>query len=145
MDFQDPTLFLTKNGVSHHVTPIQEIEPRNGNTEWNENNDGIGLLTKQLKNSLIHELMIGQYKNSLGNNSIYGAYGLKKRLFDNGFHIDGGITAGLVSGYDIPIAPMLLPTLSIGNDNFDFNIRYQPRVGDLSPEVFMFNTDYRIK
>lgn len=146
-DFDNHKLLLSVNGISSHQNDRVGFGVDENDREWNENNSGLGLIARRVKNRMMHDIMFGQYKNSLGNNSIYGAYGLKKRLFgDNkGFHLDGGITAGLVSGYDLPISPMLLPTLSVGNENIDFNVRYQPHIPGITPEVYMMNMDYRLK
>lgn len=141
MDFLDYTPYLTINGASKH-TPASEYR----NVDWNEQNQGFGLIGKKINKDIIDSIGIGQYLNSLGKNSIYGMMGKQKRLLggDN-FHLDAGGRAGLVTGYDLPVVPMLQPMLSLGGKNFDINLAWQPKVPGLTPEVFMLNADYRLK
>lgn len=132
--------YLEINGASRH-TPSPEYD----GVDWNQENPGIGLIIKKRLGNAIRSMMIGQYKNSLNENSNYIAAQYQKRLIGNDdFHIDAGGRAGLVTGYSLPVVPMLQPTLTIGGQNMDFNIGYQPRVDGMTPEVYMFNVDIPI-
>lgn len=156
MDFQDYTTYLTINGSSKHTTEGRDVDTYVGPPghrlkfgtkyeKWNENNQGYGIKLQGVENDLVTSYLLGQYKNSLGKNTNYVGAQWQKRFGSDSAHMDLGILAGLATGYEAPITPMLLPTLSLGNNNMDFNIRYAPEIKNVTPEVLMFNMDYKLK
>ena len=139
MDFQDYTPYLTINGVSKHSE-----DSAFPNKKWNEKNQGYGLELKKAQGNAVRTLIAGQYNNSLNNLSNYIAYMMQKRLGNENLHADFGVTLGGVTGYDLPVTPMVQPTLSVGGKNFDTNLRYQPRIEGYTPEVWSLNSSYRL-
>lgn len=145
MDFSDYDLYLTINGSSKHGSPRSEYSRTQ--EKWNEQNNGYGFALKKLEDDIVTTLMGGTYKNSLGKDSVYGAIGWQKRLFNSEMgHFDIGARLGGVTGYDYPVVPMAqgLATIGLGR-NTDINIGYQPKVDGLTPEVWMLNADYKLK
>jgi hypothetical protein len=146
MDVSDFALYLTQNGGSKHVTPLSVISPANGREKWNENNVGAGLLGKKTDGDVIKSIGIGQYINSLGRNTIYGHAGRQKRLLGGDkLHLDLGGRAGLATGYNSPVVPIIQALLTLGGGGVDFNIGWSPHVPNVAPEVFTANVDYRLK
>lgn len=146
MNIADYAPYLTVNGVSRHITPISVEAPSNGASRWNESNYGLGIsLKNNTEDGLLRSLLLGQYHNSIGNNTTYAGAEFGKRLLGNDkLNLNGGVTAGLMTGYDIPLVPMILPTLSVGVGDANYNLRYSPHVPGMSPEVYMFNVDYKL-
>lgn len=158
MDFFDYNQYITINGASRH------LEERPGNTHgesgsllatkqsgnsggngWNESNQGYGVKLQKVDNNLVTSYLLGQYKNSLGRNTDYIGAQWQKRFGSDSAHADLGVLAGLATGYNAPVTPMILPTLSLGTNNMDFNVRYAPHIENVTPEVLMFNMDYKLK
>lgn len=142
---------LTVNGVSRHTEgrgshSFAKSIDSDGNG-WNENNGGIGLSFKKKENDTIKSILLGNYKNSIGKDSFYGGMGWQKRLLEGDLgHLDLGGRLGLVTGYEFPVAPMIQPMATVGLGNHtDINIGYQPKIDGITPEVWMFNADYRLK
>lgn len=147
MDFQDYIPYLTINGISKHMEERNSGAFGKSNAKWNEQNQGYGLIGKNVDGDLVKTIGMGQYLNSLERPSNYAAVGLQKRLLNGPYgHLDLGGRAGLVTGYDVPLAPMLQPLLTLGlGSNTDINLGYQPKVPGITPEVWMLNMDYRLK
>lgn len=145
MNLSDYDIYFTVNGASKHVTPISEIKPTNGNAEWNEKNQGFGLTAKKTNSNTTRSLGVGQYLNSLGDNSNYLIGGLQKRLLgNNDLYLDAGGRAGLLTGYGPPVLPMGQVLLTLGNKDMGVNLGWNPHVPDVTPEVYMLNFDYKL-
>lgn len=138
-------MYFTLNGASNHLTPLSEIHGTSSTGEWNQQNPGVGLELQKEDSGLVTSYMLGQYLNSNYNNTNYLGAQYQKRFGNENFHADVGALAGLATGYNMPVTPMLLPTLTIGSKYFDINARYTPKIEGLTPEVWMLNMDYKLK
>lgn len=113
------------NGKSIHVDATED---------WNENNVGLGFeyqlpTTSRWKT----QLMVNGFRDSNEEMSYMAGAGLHRTLFAterfNGFYVDAGINAFLMTRQDIngnrPF-PGALPSLSFGNRYAGFNVTYLP-------------------
>lgn len=156
MDLSDYDTYVTINGISKHAKEkweVQKDEKQGGwwyGDTWNESNPGFGITLKKNELDNLRKLTAGIYKNSNYEPSIYAGYEIGKRLFgDKDLHLDAGLLLGGVTGYIpdnrmIPV-PAVVPTISAGNGLFDVNLRYQPEVKGITPEVYSVNFDYLLQ
>jgi len=134
------SLYLDIHGYSkhrdweNHVDVQMHPELSNG---FIEINPGVGL-TYEFDNW--QSASVGVYKNSLGNNTVYGAYGSKFK-FNN--HVAVTLNVGIVSGYYKTFSPMVAPALSIGNE-YRVNIGFIPEINKITPEVSYVNFQIKI-
>lgn len=133
-------LYLTRNGTSVH--PGREHK-------YNQRNDGYGIALQTLKDRLKQAVELGYYKNSLNNQSNYINYLRQHRFGDSDLHADIGARFGGITGYPAAsVTPAILPTLTLGGRNVDFNISYAPEVTNngklLNPETWMANVNWRL-
>lgn len=107
------------HGASLHI---------NTDEEFSETNPGIGF-TRYTGNKF---LMVGTYKNSINNQSWYAGAGIQSGLI--------GFVAGIVTGYHVSIAPVILPRVSIGI----LNIYFIPEIKDVTPAAFLFSLSVEV-
>lgn len=126
--YQDSKMdwYLDINGISRHEKDPDEVMGQSAaekiGNKWNERNYGIGVTAKDGNTFYT----AGGYKNSLYEPSFYAGAGLSKR-FGNDFYIEPGVMAGLVTGYENPVTPFVMPQLSVGLKDFGaLNLRYAP-------------------
>jgi hypothetical protein len=139
MDLHDYTPYLTINGASQHM-PAPEFR----GVEWNQQNPGLGVELKKAEGNAIRGLLAGFYKNSINKQSNYLAYLMQHRFGDENLHADAGLRIGGITGYDIPVVPMVQPVLTLGGKNLDVNLGYTPHIQGITPEVYMLNASYRL-
>ena len=68
---------------------------------------------------------IGTYKNSISKQSVYAGFGIdvaKK------YNITASLTAGLITGYLIDVAPFIIPEVSADFNNLKIIVNYIPKV-----------------
>lgn len=133
--------FLTINGISHHNNT-----PEFTGIKWNQNNPGYGLMMKKKDGNNIVGFGFGNYLNSMNRNTNYinGMYE-KRLLGGDNFNFSAGVRGGLMTGYALPIVPVIQPMATIGlGRNLDMNIGYQFPVRNMTPEVWTLNFDYRL-
>ena len=124
---------LNVNGKSKHL---------GADVKYNEDNPALGLLAEKDGEFLT----AGGYKNSFGDPSYYLGGGVKKRYGGKDFYIEPGILAGLVTGYEDALTPMILPMISAGlMDIGKINMMYAPEVKDKNPATLMFNLSVPFK
>ena len=113
------------NGKSFHIDSTHD---------WNEDNVGIGFEYQFSSQSRWKKvLMVNGFRDSTNSMSYMAGGGLHRTLFSthrlNGFYIDAGINAFLMTRHDFndnkPF-PGALPSLTIGNDKMGFNVAYLP-------------------
>jgi len=114
------------NGKSIHV---------DANEDWNEENYGLGF-EYQLKtrSAWKKQLMVNGFRDSNDEMSYMFGGGLHRSLFTteriNGFYVDAGINAFLMTRRDVndnrPF-PGLLPSLTFGNRYMGLNLTYVPK------------------
>lgn len=119
--------YLDVNGKSRHLgTDVQ----------YNENNPGFGITAAKDGKFL----SAGGYKNSFSEPSYYLGGGLTKRFGDKDFYIEPGVMAGVVSGYEDKLTPMVMPMIRAGLwDMGTLNMLLAPKVEDRNPTTLMFN------
>ena len=88
---------------------------------YNEVNPGIGVRITE-KNTF---LSFGGYKNSLGRASIYAGGGMQLLQIEA---VDFNLVAGVVSGYQVLIAPFLMPEVGINFGAAKLLINYMPHI-----------------
>ena len=137
--------YLDINGLSRHSESAEEFLGKTRadaiGGSWNERNYGLGVTAKE-GNTLYS---LGGYMNSFNEPSIYAGMGYEFPLSDK-YDISLGALAGIVTGYEEPITPMVLPKLSFGLGDFgNINFMYAPEYKDKSPEVWMMNFSVPIK
>lgn len=119
-DFSN-NIYLNKNLLSYHWNR-EKKEKR----DFNEINPGYGI---EYQDGDIH-YMIGQYLNSLNNNSNYALTGYTPFKYNTGYGmLSGGIIGGGVTGY--PMADVVPSAGLLGNyqnDNFGINVIAVPTV-----------------
>lgn len=130
--------WFTPGGVSDHHTS----EPGK-----NENNFGMGLLYEWSDSPDTKRYYTGgYYRNSQDGDTLYGGYGIKHTVISHGdWYVDFGAVAGVLTGYEAAsIIPVVLPTLTIGNNSAAVNIQYVPSVNDMNAETVTFNLLIRL-
>jgi len=114
------------NGKSYHF---------NSSHDWNENNLGLGIEHEFASTSAWRTtVMANAFRDSTDNMSYMAGGGLHRRLFEtermSGFYISAGLTAFVMTRSDVKDSrpfPGILPSVSIGNEKFGFNLTYMPR------------------
>ena len=113
--------YITSGFLSKH---LQEDPSK----KYRENNYGIGLE----KGGLLG----GYYRNSRDKDSLYLAKELTMRLLGgDSAGIDGGVVLGGVTGYDMPITPLLLPELIARFGDHKLALTAAPSFKGTSPSV----------
>jgi len=114
------------NGKSVHVDASED---------WNEDNYGLGVEYQfESRSSWKKQIMVNGFRDSNDEMSYMFGGGLHRSLFAsermNGFYIDAGINAFLMTRRDInnnqPF-PGLLPSLTFGNRHMGLNLTYLPK------------------
>jgi len=114
------------NGKSIHV---------DAERDWNEENYGLGLEYQFRGASLWKKkLMVNGFRDSNDEMSYMAGGGLHRTLFStegmNGFYIDAGINAFLMTRQDVddnrPF-PGMIPSLTLGNRSMGLNLTYLPK------------------
>lgn len=129
----DPTYYLDINGISKHLGEDQTLNERNLGA-------GITLEKRKLASRIIASLTAGGYKNSFNENSFYAGGGLARRFnMGKSLYSDVGGVAGVVSGYDRKLEPMVMPMVSLGlKDLWKLRLMYGPET-DKNDALFMMN------
>lgn len=113
------------NGRSIHVDATED---------WNEDNIGLGLEYQFAGDSRWKkQVMVNGFRDSNEDMSYMAGAGLRRNLYSterlNGFYLDAGINAFLMTRRDIndnrPF-PGVIPSLSIGNRDMGLNLTYLP-------------------
>lgn len=68
-------------------------------------------------------LTAGAYQNSLGRGSTYAGIGYRYPLTDN---LSAGFLAGAVTGYQVPVAPALVPEISYRMGRYEYILNLVP-------------------
>lgn len=119
------------------IPPLQEIVVHaasyhlDRSVKYNEQNYGLGLRFQTEH----HFTMIGGYRNSLYRDSFY--VGVGKEFYSYG-PFSFRLLAGLVTGYMIPVAPMVLPEVVARFGRLGVAINFVPHIGPL-PGVLGFS------
>ena len=91
---------------------------------YNEVNPGIGVRkTKKDQTKQDAFLSFGGYKNSLGKVSVYAGGGMHLHRIKA---VDFTVVAGLVSGYQVLIAPFVMPEVGINFGAAKFGLPWSP-------------------
>jgi len=135
----DPTYYLDINGASRHLGETEGLNERNLGA-------GITLEKRKLASRIIASLTAGGYKNSFNENSFYAGGGLAKRFnMGKSLYADVGGVAGVVSGYDRKLEPMVMPMVSLGlKDLWKLRLMYGPET-DKNDALLMMNLGIPIK
>ncbi|MBS2010073.1 MAG: hypothetical protein JST01_23695 [Cyanobacteria bacterium SZAS TMP-1] len=116
-------MWLVVSGASYHLK--QENHP-------NQKNWGLGL---EIKLDSDRSIVLGQYRNSINNESHYGGITYLPWHFGP---VSAGGMFGIIDGYrplhGKPI-PIVMPFATIENKNFGVNIMAMPPIGDLSAVI----------
>lgn len=127
--FKDRTSLVVSAG-SYHIG--QRTFYDNGEQRhFNEFNPGFGL--EYRLNDKFH-LVACAYRNSIYNTSVYAGAGYET---DGSKFLGFGVDAGIVTGYELPVAPAVVPYLRIGprNDRFNVKLNVIPPVKGVTPAV----------
>jgi len=111
---------LVSGFVSKHLETKKTFKGK----PYNEDNYGIGY---RFGGS---DIIVGYYKNSEHQDSLYAAYEARWKLTDN-FQV--GVLAGAVSGYERGIVPLLLPEVVVQVGGFELAASYIPKLADMPP------------
>jgi len=120
--------YIDIHGISKHFNTTEV---------WNEKNYGLGITEDQSKNS---STSFGIYKNSLSRTSVYAYYNY---YIPVNKYVRIGALVGLTTGYNIPIAPMAAPLISLGND-YRVNIGMLPEIPNVTPAVIFMNFQVKL-
>lgn len=105
----------------YRMLAIHLLSNHLGAEGYNEQNPGLGVRL----GSGDWYAAAGGYKNSLGRDSVYAGGG--KTLGRMG-PVDLNLNGGLVTGYDLPVAPYLSPELALKIGKARVMLNYIPRV-----------------
>lgn len=137
------SIYYSPGGISKHSKDRPDGE------KYNENNYGASLIYewKDDENERLKKYITGGlYKNSLDKDSYFFGGGIKNRLLGNDdAYLDAGVIGGLITGYNDSVIPALMPTLSIGKGPVGLNLMYVPEIDGLVPEIFMLNSQLKLK
>ncbi|MBU9199875.1 hypothetical protein KTD31_00480 [Burkholderia multivorans] len=103
--------------VSHHIDVHKH---------YNELNYGLGYRFGS------PNVIVGYYRNSDYRNSFYAAYEAQWKLTK---YVRAGIVAGGVTGYGIPVMPLVLPELALQVKGFELVATYAPKVSHYNPAL----------
>ncbi len=124
------------------LPPLQEVVVHaasyhlDRSVDRNENNYGLGLRFKTGE----HFTMVGGYRNSMYRDSFYAGVG--KEFYSVG-PLSFRLLAGIVTGYGVPIAPLVLPEAVARFGNLGVAVNFVPHIGPL-PGVFGFSIVWRV-
>ena len=121
--------------VAMHVTSYHFERAPN----YNENNAGFGL--KWRRGDGTPFVTLGTFRNSLDRSSNYTGMGSDWHLYGP---VKLRLTAGLVTGYEVPLAPFVFPELLVGRKS-GVALGYTPRieVGEHMLDSFVSLTLFR--
>lgn len=128
------------SGVSHHFGQRSYWDANGENRKWNETNYGAGLEYQLSKHFYA---AAGGYKNSIHRGSFYLGIGAET----NGSKPLGlGLQAGLITGYEIPVVPSIIPYVRIGSRNAPVNLKINviPPIKGLTPAVVALQARFKI-
>jgi hypothetical protein len=117
LDCGDPHEYCPRELAVHVSSHHFNREPG-----YNENNAGLGLKWRKPTRTVF--VTLGTFRNSLDRDSVYTGTGADWRI---GGPVRLRVTAGFVSGYEIPVAPFVFPELLLG-DKTGVAFGYTPRV-----------------
>jgi len=92
--------------ASHHFVDSCWDESKDCNESHN------GLVIERRINPEGDWVGVMHYTNSIENDS-WTAYGINDKFFGDSKHLSAGLVYGAVTGYDFPVIPYVLPTVSI--------------------------------
>lgn len=112
-----------------------------GRLGWNQNNTGMGL--RYLTGN--RSLAIGVYHNSMYKTSVYALYGMGKHLAGGKhFALSGSVSYGLVTGYNWPVVPAIVPQLTIRAYHINYVITLIPPIPGEAPAVIGLTVEYKV-
>ncbi len=114
-------LLLPACSVAENFVVIHAASYHPDVRSYNEINPGIGFRSYNDKTFFA----IGAYKNSISKESAYIGAGIKVASYKN---VDVSLTAGIITGYILPIAPFVIPEFSVNFKNVKLLINYIPKV-----------------
>lgn len=128
------------SGVSHHFGQRSYWDDKGQNVKWNEVNYGAGI---EYQLSRHFYATAGGYKNSIHKASFYAGAGIET---DGSRKLGAGVEAGIITGYEIPIVPSLIPYIRIGSRNDPFNLKVNliPPIKGLTPAVVALQARFKI-
>ncbi|MDI1226879.1 MAG: hypothetical protein PSY14_04255 [bacterium] len=128
------------SGLSHHFGQRSYWDENGQNRKWNETNYGAGLEYQLSKHFYV---AAGGYKNSIHRASFYGGVGAET---NGGKPLGLGIEAGLITGYEIPVVPSVIPYVRIGSRNAPVNLKINviPPIKGLTPAVVAVQARFKI-
>lgn len=107
---------LVSGFVSQHINTQQK---------YNENNYGVGYRFGGA------DVIVGYYKNSEYNDSVYAAYEARWKLTE---HVHVGVIAGAVTGYKrAAVLPVVLPEAVVQLGGLEVALTYAPKVDKTMP------------
>ncbi len=131
---------LVVSGVSHHFGQRSYWDESGQNRKWNEVNFGGGIEYQLSKHFYA---AAGGYKNSIHKASFYAGAGVET---DGSRKFGAGLEAGLITGYEIPVVPSLIPYIRIGSRNSPLNLKVNliPPIKGLTPAVVAVQARFKI-
>lgn len=113
---EDKRGWLMSGFLSKHI---------NTDKDFNEQNHGIGYKTND-------GYLAGIYKNSLNKTSLYGGKEFQSDpILDDKLRL--AIVLGLVSGYNKPVTPLVLPEVLYGNKEHELALGMVPPIKNITP------------
>ena len=91
--------------------------------DFNEINPGLGIKLKAPDRNIF--LALGEYKNSLYRTTAYAGIGTDFPIID---HVAARFTAGLLTGYEIPLVPVIVPELVFSAGGYGVAVGYIPKL-----------------
>ena len=122
------SVYLDTHGISKHL---------NTDMPFNEKNNGVGISWDSGERGM---WSFGRYQNSMDKKSHYINYTTN---FINEKNYRIGVITGLVTGYPMPVAPVVAPLISFG-DTHRVNIGALPQIKGITPAVIFMNFQWRI-
>jgi len=92
---------------SHHFND-RNIDS-SGGEDWNEDHKGVFV---EYRIHAAHTVGVMVYDNSIDNTTVT-VYGTNDEYFRDGDIVDFGLVWGAATGYDIPVVPYVLPTMTV--------------------------------
>lgn len=113
---EDKRGWLMSGFLSKHI---------NSDKKYNEQNNGIGYKTND-------GYLAGIYKNSLDKTSVYGGKEFQSDpILDDKLRL--ALVLGLVSGYNKPVTPLVLPEVLYGNKEHELALGMVPPIKNVTP------------
>lgn len=130
-------LYLQVPIGSYHAEPASSY----GRDTWNQKNTGIGLHYLRGKRSLA----VGTYHNSMDKTSVYALYGMDRRLAGGKhFALSGSVSYGLVTGYNWPVIPAIVPQLALSAYRTRYVLTFIPPIPGQAPAVIGLTIEYKV-